>query len=132
MANKKITLDGLEEAVKSALTEYEQDVKADVAAAVTTVSKLGAQALKTETNAKFNPKTHLKHGRYGTGWSYQITQGRLNTTGVIYNKKYPGIPHLQENGHAKRGGGRTEPIVHIEPIETKVQALAVTEVMKRI
>lgn len=132
MASRKVTLDGLDAAIKAALAEYEQDVSAGVDVAVKTVAQYGAKALRSESLAKFRKKTKLHNGRYGTGWSYQIQKGRLNTTGVIFNKKYPGIPHLQEHGHAKRGGGRSTPIEHIAPVEAQVQKLAVEEVMKRL
>ena len=42
-------------------------------------------------------------------------------------KTYP-LAHLLENGHAKRGGGRTAPIVHIKPVEE----WAIEEVQKTI
>ena len=38
---------------------------------------------------------------------------------TLYSK-VPGLPHLLENGHAKRGGGRVPGKTHIAPVEQEL------------
>ena len=72
-------------------------------------------------NAKSNFKiSKAKEKNYGKGWTSQFETGRLSYQGVIYNKDLPGLPHLLEHGHAKRGGGRVDGRVHIKPVEDEI------------
>ena len=56
-------------------------------------------------------------GKYAEGWTSRVETDRLSATGTIYTGKLPGLPHLLEHGHAKRGGGRVPGRVHIAPVE---------------
>ena len=68
-------------------------------------------------------------GKYAKGWTRKVETGRLTVGATVYGKRgtYQ-LAHLLENGHAKRGGGRTAPIVHIKPVEE----WAISEVEKKI
>ena len=74
------------------------------------VGKEAAKKLKAES-----PK---ETGKYARSWKFQAERGRLRVGGTVYaaSPEYR-LTHLLEKGHAKRGGGRTAPIVHIEPVE---------------
>ena len=103
-------LDRLASTIQGILEEYGDDITKNMDEAVKRVGKAGAASLK-----KSSPGT----GQYARKWSYKAEEGRLGTTVTIYSKM-PGLPHLLENGHAKRGGGRTAPIVHIRPVEQEI------------
>lgn len=116
---KKVTASNLASVIGEILSDYGDETKKDVSDVIKSVAKKGAQAVKNESLQTFKP-SNLSNGRYGTGWTYTVEEKRLGTTAIIYNSKYPGLPHLLENGHAKRGGGRTAPKVHIAPVEDEL------------
>lgn len=107
-------IDKLEKAVSDVLTAYKDNVDKDLDEAVRTVTKAGVKALKAESKTKFGGT-----GKYAAGWTSSVETGRLSTQGVIYNKM-PGLPHLLENGHAKRGGGRVPGRPHISTVEQTI------------
>lgn len=57
-------------------------------------------------------------GQYAKSWKVKHEKGRLKVGATVYADA-PGyrLAHLLEFGHAKRGGGRVNGIVHIEPVE---------------
>lgn len=73
------------------------------------VAKEAAAKLRKESPGK---------GKYHKGWTSKVEKGRLKVVATVHGKDgtYQ-LAHLLENGHAKRGGGRTNPIVHIAPVE---------------
>lgn len=124
---KKTPADKLSEAIKSALQEYTEDVSAGLGKAVSDVTKKGAQAVKSAAKQSFGGS-----GKYGAGWTSKVETTRLSTSGVIYNKTLPGLPHLLEHGHAKRGGGRTPGREHIAPVEEQIAQEFEEEVKKNL
>ena len=56
-------------------------------------------------------------GKYAEGWTSRFETERFSAQGIIYNKDVPGLPHLLEHGHAKRGGGRVPGREHVAPVE---------------
>ena len=76
-------------------------------------TKKGAQAVRSASAESYGA------GRYSKGWTSTFEEDRLSAKGVIYNKT-PGLPHLLEHGHAKRGGGRVPGRSHIAPVEEKL------------
>lgn len=120
MASKrKATVDNLDDVISDILGDYAGEVRENLDEITAKVTKEGVKALKNESLTEFND-VHLKKGRYGSGWTSTMETGRFSTQGTIYNKKYPGLPHLLEHGHAKRGGGRVPGKVHIAPVEEKI------------
>lgn len=112
---KKTPIDKLSAEVGKILADYGQDVYRNLSEATKRVAKAGAKAVSQSAKATFGGT-----GTYAAGWSSKLEDGRLSTQGIIYNKDVPGMPHLLENGHAKRGGGRVSGRAHIAPVEEKL------------
>lgn len=102
------------DAISKILEEYHNELDQDVGKAVQSVAKAGAKQLKANSRSSFGGT-----GRYASGWTVTKEKDRILHTSVIHNR-LPGLPHLLEHGHAKRGGGRTEGTTHIAPVEQAV------------
>lgn len=124
----KVTLDTFSTELKKILDEYADEVTENVQEVTKKVARKGAQAVKNESLNTFKD-VHLKKGRYGSGWTSTVETGRLSAQGIIYNKKYPGLPHLLEHGHAMRGGGRVPGKAHIAPVEKKIVEMYEKEII---
>ena len=111
----------LEKAVGDILAEYSVDVSKAAEEAITQVAK--------EATKKLKQSAPRRTGKYAKGWANKVENDTLTVEAVVYGKTgtYQ-LAHLLENGHAKRGGGRTAPIVHIKPVEE----WAIAEIEKRI
>lgn len=111
----------LEKAVGDILAEYSVDVSKAAETAIAAVAK--------EATKKLKQSAPHRTGKYAKGWTSKVDKGFMTVEAVVYGKTgtYQ-LAHLLENGHAKRGGGRTAPVVHIAPVEE----WAVSEVQKRI
>lgn len=110
---KATPIDKLQTAIDKALAEYAESAQKDVEQLSRTFAKKGAQAVKQAAAGAYGS------GKYSKGWTSTFETGRLSAQGVIYNKT-PGLPHLLEHGHAKRGGGRVPGRAHIAPVEEKL------------
>ena len=119
---KKIPIDQLQSELHKILEEYGEDVANGTREAVTKVAQKGAKAVRGNSAGLFGGS-----GKYAQGWTYQSEYRRLGSVATIYNKT-PGLPHLLENGHAKRGGGRVSGRTHIAPVETEI----ITEIERAI
>lgn len=108
---RKIPLDKLTQEVDKILSEYGGDVQGNLNTIVGQMSKKGAQTLRQQSKATFGGT-----GKYAKGWTSTVETGRVSAQGTIYNKT-PGLPHLLENGHALRNGGRVQGKPHIKPVE---------------
>lgn len=106
----KVTLDNLAAFIHDQLSEYVEDVSENVGEAVHKVALTGVRALRSESPGK----------RYPKGWRTWSETTRLQQKEILYNASLPDLPHLLEHGHAKRNGGRTRAIVHIQPIEEEL------------
>ncbi len=113
MASRKITADNLGEAIAEILEEYGDEVQKDMDDVVKDVGKAGVKAIKSASGVFGGT------GKYRKGWTSQIDSERYGSTVTIYNRT-PGLPHLLENGHAKRGGGRVPGKTHIAPVEQEL------------
>ncbi len=100
----------LQAQIQEILSDYGEDVDEIVNEVIPAVAKEAVKKLK-----KVSP-SRRGGGKYAKGWTQETEKGRLTISSTIYNKT-PGLPHLLEKSHALRGGGRSTPIVHIEPVE---------------
>lgn len=112
----------LDKAVKDILSQYGEVAIEATKEAVAEVAKESAKKLKSSS-----PRGRT--GKYAKGWTSKVEIGRVSASATVYGKSgtYQ-LAHLLEHGHAKRGGGRTTPIQHIEPVEQ----WAVEETLQRI
>lgn len=124
--SKKITINNLGSAIEDALSEYGDEVTADVKAVTKSMAQVGVRALKSESKSSFGGT-----GRYAKGWTYATRTERLSAGTTIYNK-LPGLPHLLENGHAKRNGGRVDGTVHIAPVEKELAEKFEKEILSKL
>jgi len=112
---KRVPIDQLTQAVDKILQEYGDDVQGNINDIVKDITKQGAKTLKGESRNTFGGT-----GKYASGWTSQAETGRVSAQGTIYNGSVPGLPHLLENGHANRGGGRTAGRIHIAKVEEEL------------
>lgn len=113
---RKVTADTFADVINEVLADYAADTEKTTADVVKEVTRDGVKALKSASGI-FNGT------RYASGWTSKVEVGRMTTTGIIYNGKVPGLPHLLEYGHATRGGGRKKgEHEHIKPVEEAVCA----------
>ena len=119
----KIPVEKLHDELAKILKEYGNEVADGTREAVRAVAQKGAAAVRSNARGTFGGS-----GKYASGWTFQTEYGRRGSKAVIYNRSTPGLPHLLENGHAKRGGGRVAGRTHIAPVEQEI----VTEMEKAI
>lgn len=105
--------DNFSAAIQKLLDEYQNDVTKDVNQLAKKFAQKGAKEVKSASSI-FGGS-----GKYAAGWTSKYEESRLSAQGIIYNK-VAGLPHLLENGHAKRTGGRVAGRTHIAPVEQKL------------
>lgn len=101
----------LEKMVSGILEEYAGDIEKGTRQA----AKRFAEEAKKEAKAASPVLT----GSYKKGWAVKEDVRRMATGQIVHNRTDYQLAHLLEHGHAKRGGGRTEPIAHIKPAEER-------------
>lgn len=121
-----ITIDQFASSIHDILEKYGDEINENMDEAVKAVSRKGAQAVKSAALSTFNGN------KYAIGWTSKTETGRTSSQGTIYNRTVPGLPHLLENGHAMRGGGRVAGRPHIKPVEEKIIQEFEQEVRKSI
>lgn len=121
---KAVPIEQMHSAIQKILEEYGEEASNGTREAVRAVAQKGATAVRANARASFGGS-----GKYASGWTYQTEYARMKSTATIYNKK-PGLPHLLENGHAKRGGGRVMGRVHIAPVEAEIETALNTAIEK--
>lgn len=123
--SKTIQIDQLADTVEKELNDYADDVNDAVKEAVASAGKEAVKDLKA-TSPKLT-------GKYAKSWTVKkVSESSHGLDVVVHNKKYYRLTHLLEHGHAKRGGGRVDAIVHIKPVEEKVTAKVEADIRKEI
>lgn len=104
--------------IMSLMQEYSNDVAEDMKADAKEVAKEAVKELKATSPVGEGSRK----GHYNKGWTYSVGKDSAYKIGItVHNSKKPGLTHLLEKGHARRGGGRDVPgKEHISPVEQKV------------
>ena len=112
MGNRRVTVDGLADAVMEGLHEYAALVTDDMKKAVREAGK----TVKQEISATAPRDT----GAYAKSWAIKSVKETSDSLEVVvHSRKRYRLTHLLEHGHAKRGGGRVAGRPHIAPAEQK-------------
>lgn len=100
-----------------------QEIVDEYSEEVAKVVKKEAKSAAKKAAAELKQTSPERTGTYASGWTSRVTQESAGSiTVTVHNQKKPGLIHLLENGHAKRGGGRTKSIPHVAPAaETAVE-----------
>ena len=110
----------LRDQVNEILSEYGDKASEALVQAVEETTTEAVQKVKTDSPVHRGPYPASRGrtpGTYKKSWRKKTEKGRLSVSSIIYSNKEYRLTHLLENGHAKRGGGRTAPIPHIRPVE---------------
>lgn len=109
-----IKMEVLADEVMKLMREYADDISGEMKTEAKAVAKEAVKELK-----QISPEgTGSKKGHYKEGWASKVESENAVSIGIrIYNRKKPGLTHLLEKGHAKRGGGRVEGKPHISTAE---------------
>lgn len=109
-----IKIDALAGEVMKLMEEYAADISANIKTEAKTAAKEAVKELKQTSPEGLGSKK----GHYKDGWTSKVESENAVSVGIrIYNRKKPGLTHLLEKGHAKRGGGRVEGQPHISTAE---------------
>ena len=115
---KKTALDGLQDALEKTLDEYAGWCGEMVTHVADEIAADGVKALRNISKETFPNGT----GKYAKSWT--VDKGAKKRRQVKYSttiySTMPGLPHLLEHGHAKRGGGRVAGRPHISTIEAEL------------
>lgn len=111
-----IKIDSLGYEISKIMEEYSRDVAEEMKSEAKKISKETVKDLKSTSPVGAGSKK----GHYKDGWKSKVDSESALSIGIkVYNGKKPGLTHLLENGHAKRGGGRVEGKPHIAPAAEK-------------
>ena len=110
MSGKKVSIDGLADAVMQEMEEY-NSLAAD------TMKKAVDRASKTVRD-QIKGSAPIRTGKYAKSWTSRKTKETSTALQVtVYSPSRYMLAHLLEHGHAKRNGGRVRAIPHIAPAE---------------
>lgn len=113
------------ETVQAYLAKYSAGATDVLEESIKEVSKEAVKKLKSTS-----PK---RKGDYKKSWAQQAETGRLKVGAVVYARKPEyRLTHLLEKGHAKRGGGRVDARVHIEPVNDWAQEEAIDRFIQKM
>ena len=121
---ERVSVDGLADAVMKGLEEYAKLSTDEMKKSVKDAGKF----CKEEVSANAPVRT----GRYAKSWKSKVTGESSNALTVTVYSSVPGLPHLLEHGHAKRGGGRVGAIPHIAPAEEAAEEKLIKEIEKAL
>ena len=89
--------------------------------------KEAVRTVSEDVKAEIQSRAPVKTGKYKKSWTVtKVEETAQSLVNTVHSAKHYRLTHLLENGHAKRGGGRTRSFPHIAPGE----ALAEKELLE--
>ena len=121
-------MESLENQLSAILNDYSDELRDEVEQAIKTSADTTTKLLRTVAD-----QLHHRTGEYAKGWTVtKVESTWKGVQAIIYNKSKPGLAHLLNNGHAKRGGGRVSGDGHIDDVTEFAQENLFNEVEKMI
>lgn len=126
---KKVDVVHLSDEIAKILDNYRDDIADATDAGVEAISKKATKEIKE------NAKQFGAH--YASGWTRKKTNATRGKLEYTVHNRWPGLPHLLENGHVKILWGRaTGEYVpgrkHIAPVADHVKDDLVNDIKRRI
>ena len=104
----------LDTQIMKILEEYAEEIQTSTDEIAKKLAKAGAKQINANAASTFGGR-----GKYA--WSWTVTEEKSRTgNNVTIHSTMPGLPHLLENGHASRYGGRVSGRTHIAPVEEEL------------
>ena len=123
MSGKKVSIDGLADAVMQEMEEYNK-------LAADTMKKAVDRAGKTVRD-QIKGSAPVRTGKYAKSWTARKTKESSTALEVtVYSPSRYMLAHLLEHGHAKRNGGRVRAIPHIAPAEAVGEEQLTQEIIR--
>lgn len=123
--------------LNATLSQYDNEIREGVRKSVDKNTETLEKELKRDSprrrGAKRKRGGKFSPGSYARGWRTSTAVNNFSTyEKVVYNSTHYPLTHLLEKGHAKRGGGRVAPRVHIAPAEERAEKSFEKDVEKLI
>lgn len=116
-----------EKAVAKLLKDYRGEV---IEATTDIVPEVGREAAKKLRSQSATPR---RRGVYAKGWAFKSEKSRLKVLGRVYGQKPTyRLAHLLERPHMMRNGHRSEPQIHIQPVEEWANDELIDRVIRRL
>ncbi len=123
MSGRKVSVDGLADAVMEELDDYRELATDTMKAAVDRAGKT--------VRSEIRSGAPVRTGKYARSWTTKRTRESSTALEVtVYSPTRYMLAHLLEHGHAKRNGGRVRGNPHIAPAQAVGEEQLEHEIMR--